>query len=346
MRATLKQNEDLTLFTSWYCDDLVIFADTYQQCLQRMRKVQAALQRAGWRINHRKTEMPTQCLSILGVRFDLRAQCTRLSKSFQASLLQQIDVALQADTMSRKKVASIAGSINWGAVGSPMLSSCADPFIGLMMGAQGWNRQIEVTPDAKRSLRQAAHLVQRNPWSTYRAVHPRAGRYFTDASSHMLAVVSQDGVYAREFQEQERALHIGPKEALALSTACAYVMSKSVDAVFLSDSKSLVQAVHKGRSHNPHYNAVASSFARARQLGLSWKLQWISTHVNPADLPTRPEKLPAGVVHPEQIQPGKDAWVPLGWNTPNYAKFLRAGAIKLREHGEIEELKLVRVTWN
>ena len=102
-------------------------------------------------------------------------------------------------------------------------------------------------------------------------------------------------------------------------------LGRRADAVFLADAKSLVQAVNKGRSHNREYNLCCTLFATAREQGLSWKVQWVDTDNNDADLPTRPEKLPFGLTHPELVQPGVSCVVPAGWDSPNLYRVLKTG---------------------
>jgi hypothetical protein len=334
----------LAKYVTFYCDDLVVYGNSPAECLARLQETKAALIAAHWRINHAKTTAPAQVLSILGVRFDLRNKTTRLAKRFRNSLLSALLTFSSSTHATKKAVASICGKINWGSAALPGLSALSNPILATMVGVRRWRDLVDLGPEhgsIRASIHGLAQQIIDNPWSSFRALHDGAARYWTDASSHYLGIIGPQGTYTRVFQGAERPLHIDCKEAIALVTACDHAYTSHHDAVFLTDSKSLMQAIQKGRSHNAHYNNAALRFARARRSGLAWKVQWVSTHVNPADIPTRPERLPPGFTHPECIIQGQDARVPTGWSSPRLNRLIARGLIVINS---IDEAKM-DVTW-
>jgi hypothetical protein len=275
---------------------------------------------------------PAQQLDILGVTFDLVRKACRLAVSFQASLASSL-LMLSTHTAATKRLLSqVAGSVAWGAVAVPALFPLANPVFDAMRSAgpyhTAWDTLVPVSEPVLVALRAIATVAAANPWCTFRALQANHLRYSSDASSRFICFhASARHIFCRALSPEETdTLDIPDKEALALIDAFTDARAHGRDALFLVDAKALAGALSKGRSNNALFNACCQHKAAAQAAGLAWKTQWIPTDTNKADLPTRPEKLPPGVTHPEHVRPGAPpVLVPAGWSSPALRAALRSG---------------------
>jgi hypothetical protein len=332
LRVSLAPLLKLGLVT-FYADDIVLWAHTRQQCLGLLARARALLVADGWAVNDAKTVLPSQVINILGVDFDLKAKAVRLAAPFRASLANAL-LALSARTHATKRtLAQVSGSVAWGAVAVPTLSPLVNPILDAMQlaghGDDSWDRLVPVSDLVLTSLRAIALQVVTNPWCTIRVVRADDHlRYATDASSRF--VCTHNGprrVFCRALSPHEvQGLHISSKEALALLDSMDDAAAASRDALFLVDAEALSKAIAKGRSKNLLFNECCARFAAARAVGLVWEVQWIPSAANKADLPTRPEKLPPGISHPESVLPGcAPVLLPAGWSSPALRTALVSG---------------------
>jgi hypothetical protein len=330
LRATLGS---LSCFVTIYADDIVVWGDSEADCAAYLREARALLLAAGWKLAEEKTHLPCQLLDILGVSFDLVSKCCRLSSDFRGSLASCMLDFSRRRRARKRDFASLYGSLQWGNTAVPSLAPLANPLLFAMHGPlgtdPGWDDWLDVGEAELACLVDLAKTVVSNPWTTIRGLRPGHARFSSDASSRFVAVDFGQSVFCRRLTPAELPLHIGDKEATALYLGMSAAFEQGRDALFLVDAKALVQGVQKGRSNNTLFNACCLLQARARVAGLAWRVQWIPTGENSADLPTRPELLPSGVTHPELLVPGVAAVVPSGWRSPLLDGFLLLGVCRL-----------------
>lgn len=344
LRETLRPISD---WVTVYADDIVVWASSEEECARYLAEAHALLAQAGWSVHPDKTVPPCQRLDILGVTFDLVSKTCCLSHSFRRSLASSLLEFSSHSHATKRSFAELFGAIAWGAVAVPSLFPLANPLLHAMLRARDWDSLVSVDSAVLSSLRSLGSVVARNPWATFRALAPGFVRFWSDASGRFLSVHTAGSAFCRRFLSEERPLHISSKEALALHRALAFALSAGRDALFLVDAKALFQALSKGRSSNPLFSACCSLFARGREAGLAWRVQWVPTHDNRSDLPTRPELLPTGVTHPELVVPGLPALLPAGWSSPVLCSFIRSGAATLGRpfRDPVSGLSLARLDW-
>jgi hypothetical protein len=106
-------------------------------------------------------------------------------------------------------------------------------------------------------------------------------------------------------------LQICSTEADALTDAIDIADSRGLlRTLFATDNDPLFGAVCKGRSNNPEMHRAARAFAELKQRGLQHDICWVPTAANYADVPTRPELLPAGTSHPLLDPASSLPWTP------------------------------------
>lgn len=323
LRETLSSVASIVTF---YADDIVVWGNSEGECWDNLHRVIQLLEEAGWVLAESKQEDPSQCLDILGVSFDLVSKSCRLSSKFRRALSICILDLSRLHRASKRTLASVFGSVQWGSVAVSSLAPLANPLLSAMHSGSTWDSLVDVSSSVLSCLEDLAQVVVCNPWCSFRGLRPGHLRFSSDASSRLVAHVSASGsTFCRLLSSEELLLHIGKKEAIALLASLEAAWRQRKDGLFLVDAKALFFALQKGRSNNSLFSACCLLVARAREAGLAWRIQWVPSAENVADLPTRPELLPRSVSHPEFLTSGVRALIPSGWSSPRLASWLSSG---------------------
>ena len=118
----------LGLHVTFYADDIVVWANTEEECAALLARARALLVADGWAVNDKKTVAPSQLIDILGVTFDLVQKACRMTLAFRGSLAAALLTLSTHAFASKRLLAQVAGSVAWGAVPVPTLFPLANPI--------------------------------------------------------------------------------------------------------------------------------------------------------------------------------------------------------------------------
>ena len=93
-----------------YIDDIIVLGYTREQCQANMNLVLQALQKSGFLVNYKKSQLiPSQCAEVLGFLIDTRSQTIRLTDSKQLSLCSIFSRAITRKSVKIREFAKWIG---------------------------------------------------------------------------------------------------------------------------------------------------------------------------------------------------------------------------------------------
>lgn len=314
-----------------YADNVGAFGHDTAQTNRDLADIRATLHAYGWITNDAKSKPAFEAGEMLGVWFDFTQHTTEpLSKT-----LHEIDADIEAFYLdpTLPRLRRIAGLDIWAAQATPFyLTFTHFMVLAITAALAGGYVTIPRDPDLYAELHRLQHYLRTaRPTSMARGNNTAAYQhvFYTDASDDYMAITQIRPEHTRyhaslifgrpgarpkiTYQEyQNEVLHTLvtddiPAEATIIVEKEAHILTRGLDmadkenradALFAVDNQPLFFAVIKGRSNNPKMHEAATVFARMRQRNLRPTVAWVPSDDNPADLPTRPNLLPAHITHP------------------------------------------------
>lgn len=271
-----------------YLDDFHVFGSTKQDCADAQARLRELLGEANWRINPKKTELPAQQFTALGVTYDLRAKTSEYPKSkFDAAYKRHLDFIATNAAVTKKQIAAFVGSFVFADKAYPGFLSHLTGALAYLKAAKGWraiHEYREFAPFAQRAFDKLQSLQpQRLQCPTKSSLD-----LFTDATNTQLGIVTPDytAAIAVPFKQIYRS------EAVAASWLLRQPLP-TPEIRLRIDNEALVHAIQKGRSNIPEANALCRKILDLRQAGAIITTKHVRTEVNPADIPSRMHLLPS-----------------------------------------------------
>lgn len=270
---------------SHYLDDFHYFADSLEECERARDFVRDLLGQAGYRLNMKKEQLPGQVFTALGLLYDLNKKTVQAKPGFLSGLRGQHLVRSRNNArVSRKEIASVLGSFIFLNSAYPGILSHLNPLIAwVKAGGADWRLTYaykRVAPVVEKTLK----LLESLPpfkLQVHTADTPPTHLY-TDASSRGLGLVFPNFTAAFGVPVKKTIYRL---EADAVSWALQQHLPPS--SVLRIDNEALVHALKKGRSNISEANEACARLFQTRLRGLICSAKWISTHINPADSPSR-----------------------------------------------------------
>ena len=259
-----------------YLDDWLIWAQTFDLCLQAAHKVISFLQSLGFQINYRKSSLvPQQSFTWLGLHWDLSAHRLSLPAAKRKEIAQAARVLVKRKVISRRHQERVMGSLQFASVVDPILRARLKDM------SRVWLRRANPCLRDKLSSTPRLLCKQLKPWTKTRnlshsipLLHPPATVTFhTDASlagwGGHTPTKSVQGRWSGQFQ----SFHINILEAMAVFLTLKRINPKRGSHIRLMlDSNTIVHCINRNGSRSPQINHVILailSLARRRSWHLS-----------------------------------------------------------------------------
>ena len=104
-----QQNVD----TVAYIDDYLVISDSYDKCLDDLRKLITLLRELGFSINYDKVVGPSQRLTFLGIVLDTNTMTLELPGDKLNDLSLQLREFYVKDKVTKQQLQSLGGKLNW-----------------------------------------------------------------------------------------------------------------------------------------------------------------------------------------------------------------------------------------
>ena len=97
-----------------YLDDLLIIADSREECLQKLKKAIEILQGLGWILNLEKSRTePQQVFEWLGVHYNLVDYTLKNTETNHRQFVLQLKELLEGKTFTKRNIMRLQGLANW-----------------------------------------------------------------------------------------------------------------------------------------------------------------------------------------------------------------------------------------
>ena len=97
-----------------YLDDLLIIADSREECLQKLQKAIEILQGLGWILNLEKSRTePQQVFEWLGVHYNLVDYTLKNTETNHRQFVLQLKELLEGKTFTKRSIMRLQGLANW-----------------------------------------------------------------------------------------------------------------------------------------------------------------------------------------------------------------------------------------
>ena len=239
-----------------YLDDFLIVGETYNECLASMNDLVVVLRYLGFRINYNKMEMPTKCLTFLGIELNSENLTMSLPQEKITDLNVTLNEMYAKTKVTKRALQSLAGKLNWATQcifgGRFHLRRILDRIVGLK---KPWHR-TRVTQDMKRDILWWLSFMQVFNGKMVMVDNRPCAPVCIDACTEGAgAYFNGECVYTNWFTDLPRAkeLHINFKEVLALEPAvlkwCTLWQNKKI--FVHCDNQAAVAIINKGSCRNP-----------------------------------------------------------------------------------------------
>lgn len=264
-----------------YLDDFHYFGDTPQEALEARTFVRGLFEQAGWKVNLKKAEEPSQVFQALGINYDAAAKCARAPEK-QLLKLWFAHSELLKGKATLKQLQSILGSLVFftnAAQGSLFL---CEPLIAVVsdMARKG----VRAIPYAKVAPAVATAIIafDKAGWFPILRAEEPPLQVFTDATPTQIAFVVGKVVKAKTIKRKQ--IFRAEADAILWMLRTARLPSSFT---INCDNLPLVHALRKGRSAIKEAHNVCKEIFKLRAKGKFVGIKYIPTDINPADAPSR-----------------------------------------------------------
>lgn len=277
----VKYIRSLGIECTHYMDDIVIYADDEHTCNTHMKTAISNFLEAGWRLSSKKTVPAAQRGTTLGLGFDLSQNTTFIPSEQVEDMAAAHTKFTQASVITRRQAAAFLGTFVFWNYAYPGLLAYLNPLIRFVASNDPWDTKYNFA-EVQGTI--AAIISRCKSFEDCTIQHHVSEpiQYFTDATNSQLGIIFDEAVMAKKinFRQIYRA------EALAV----LWLLNQPFQALAVClriDNEALVNCIKKGRSKIPEANAVCKKLLELRLLGYCITAKWISTDLNPADVPSR-----------------------------------------------------------
>ena len=238
-----------------YLDDFLLIGESYGTCKTMLDTLLALLRRLGFAINYSKVEGPVQRLPFLGIVLDTVAMTLELPHKKLSELKELLLNASVAKKLSKRKLQSLAGKLNWAAQciqgGRTFMRRILDAIPPLRAP---WHR-TRITKDIRSDLLWWTTYMEpfngRTPMCDGRPVSP----VWTDACPVAARAVYNNRYLYTPFDSWDSAsgLHINYKDTLALEPAVRHWAKfwSNRRVIVYCDNQAAVGILNKGTCRDP-----------------------------------------------------------------------------------------------
>lgn len=265
-----------------FSDDFTVFGHTQRECWQNWFRLVDLITEMGWRLNLSKSKPPSQKVTVLGVRYDLKTKTSAISTSIIRSL-QQFDGSFRGQLVTTKHIASVLGTLVFCNQALPGSLALLSPLLCFTRHCD-WNRLMPFEVFRPFLVRTLNRLF---------GLHSAAIQVALPSSPvpevfHTDATVTQLGIYHHSFRAALSISYRAIYKAEALAVVWLLLQDNLPQrfCVFV-DNQALFHALNKGRSNTKHANWACILTARLRARGHIVSFKWLPSEKNMADAPSR-----------------------------------------------------------
>jgi hypothetical protein len=264
-----------------YMDDVVIFGNSYEECLRSLRHAISFVESIGFRVKPSKTILPTQQLVIVGVLYDLAAKTSCMPKHYYSSLSTFLDSVESRGILSKAGFARIIGSLVFCNNAYPGSLSLLNPLFNFFNELFGsWRDPVPLLLAISLS-RRVLSVFASLPTCRLQQSGGNVLIVHADATPSRIAAFVNGCHYAQPITPTI----IFDAEACALDLALDVCNARNVELV--TDNQPLFHAIVKGRSAGLSVNNLISRVLALRLQGHVIRVRWVPSENNPADFASR-----------------------------------------------------------
>ena len=240
-----------------YLDDLLIIAQTAQQCLNNLQIVISVLRDHGWIINEIKSRMiPAQVFQWLGVSWDLtKFQCS-VPQDTQLKLVHSLIQLRNQHYISKRMIMQVQGLTNW----CSLTDHSFKPLISVTRNALSRMRKWSLDFPFQPSLQFKMDLIAFQSKKSFPLLLGVPDHYLnimTDTSGEGWGIKFPLQEFSGVFDLSLRQFDIAVKELLTIFWALLLVQETETSVLVHTDSLVSLQVLRKGYSKNPILDQLA-----------------------------------------------------------------------------------------
>jgi hypothetical protein len=273
-----------------YMDDVVIFADSQQQCESDLLRATTWCDGVGLRVKHSKTVHACSALTIVGIYYDLANKTSALPGGYLHRVQTMLDtICSRRYRASRVDMASIIGCLVFANFAYPgSLAYLHQLFRFTDSLSAPWRVRIPAAGFV-HAARALVSLFSGFPPCALQTPGGSMQEIYCDATPGQLGVVVDNLALAQPVPLS----HVFLAEAQSVDLGLSLASASSVR--LFTDNQPLQRALVKGHSSQPRVNALVQKILAQRLAGRIIVIDWIPTTANLADMPSRAAAEHSGV---------------------------------------------------
>ena len=254
-----------------YLDDLLIIAQTKEECLQKVHRAISVLEDHGWIINFEKSRLdPQQVFEWLGMQYDLDRFNIRNTIRSMTILQEHLIHLIQSKCCTKKQIMRLQGLANWTGQVNPLtrLILSSTKTILSSLSSESLNSIVKQTTQMKMNLIKWIHT----PNVPQLLGIPKVTHLVqSDASKTGWGFQINQDQYMGNFDISMRKFHIGILETLVVWFSTLMIQENNAVVHILTDNITALAAVRRPTSKNRTV-ATLSELIWRRATTLNWTL--------------------------------------------------------------------------
>ena len=106
-------NQGASTSTIFYIDDILVIDSSREKCEKSLKIVLDTCQKAGFAVQHKKTQGPSKVMTFLGLQIDTIQNQTKIDEERLSEIQQMLEEWYQKETCTKRELLSLLGKLNF-----------------------------------------------------------------------------------------------------------------------------------------------------------------------------------------------------------------------------------------